>query len=858
MEKLILKQGVTWIGALDPNLRVFDIIMETEFGTSYNSYFVKGENKTVLFETVKIKFWDHYLEKLKSMTAIEDIDYLVVDHTEPDHVGSVEKLLELNPNITIVGSASAIGFLKEITNRSFESMKVNTGDTLDLGGKTLEFISAPFLHWPDSMYTYLREDKLLITCDSFGSHYSFDEILLSKIEDRSDYYKALKYYFTMIMGPFKTYVLQAIAKIENLEIDMICPGHGPVLDINPFEIVEICREWAKEETIFENKTVVIPYVSAYGYTKELAEKIAEGIKSVGTIDVLMHDMVEASNTEVMNHIRWADGILFGTPTINGDALPPIWDLVMGMSPITHKGKLTGVFGSYGWSGEGVPNIENRLKMIRTKQFAPGYKIRFKPSEEQLEHAFKYGLEFAHELVGEALDSAFINESHKTKTASAGDGTVKKWICVVCGDVFEGERPPEICPTCGASHEQFEEYIEETIDFESEEALNILIVGNGLAGLSAAREARIRNKKASIKMITKEDHITYNRPMLIDYISEDYDADHFIIEQSMWYEEENIDVLYDTTVLTVDKENKTVKTTQGDISYDKLILANGSQCFVPPITDVQSKGVYVLRDIKDAHTIMTAIKEVNDIVVIGGGLLGLEAADIFNKLGKKVTVFEAAKALVPMQLDETAGCHLKSVIENQGVKVITDACISHIVATDKVEGVALQNGDFHDAQLVLVSTGIRSNISLVKDILEINRGIVINEKMETSEKDIYAVGDVAEYDGKVAGLYQTAIEQGKVAGANVVGDEKVFSYTLAAAQFSSFEIEFFSVGETIEKENMTSVIVDDLENGKYSRLFFEEDVLVGGMLFGDMGRSIKIMNGIKRNALRADFVREFFG
>lgn len=858
MEKLVLKDNITWIGALDPNLRVFDIIMETEFGTSYNSYFVKGETKTVLFETVKIKFWEQYLEKLKSLTAIEDIDYLVVDHTEPDHVGSVVKLLELNPDIIIIGSASAIGFLKEITNCSFESIKVNTGDTIDLGNKTLEFISAPFLHWPDSMFTYIREDKMLITCDGFGAHYSFDEILLSKIEDRSDYYKALKYYYTMIMGPFNNYVLQAIGKIEDLEIDMICPGHGPVLDINPYEIVDIYREWSKETTIFKNKTVVIPYVSAYGYTKELAEKIADGIRSVGNIDVYMHDMVEASKAEVMAHIRWADGLLFGTPTINGDALEPIWDLVMAMSPITHKGKLTAVFGSYGWSGEGVPNIESRLKMLRTKQFAPGYKIKFKASDEQLDHAYKYGLEFAHMLLGQTLDNTFTNELHKTKAASAGDGVVKKWICVVCGDVFEGERPPEICPTCGASHEQFEEYIEEIIDFVSDEVLTILIVGNGLAGLSAAREARVRNKNASIKMITSEDHITYNRPMLIDYVLEDYDANHFIIEQSMWYEDENIDVLYKTTVTGIDKSNKKVNTSQGDMSYDKLILANGSHCFVPPITDVQSEGVYVLKDINDAHKVMAALKDVDDVVIIGGGLLGLEAADVFNQLGKNVTVFEASKELVPMQLDETAGSYLKSIIQDKGVKVLTDACISHIVASDKVDGVALQNGDYYDAQLVLLSTGIRSNIHMVKELLKTNRGIVINERMETSEKDIYAVGDVAEYDGIVAGLYQTAIEQGKVAGANAVGDKKTFGYTLAPAQFSNFDIEFFSVGKTIEEENMTSVIENDLEYGKYSRLYFKEDVLVGGMLFGDVSRSIKVMNGIKREASRVDFVREFFG
>lgn len=858
MDKLNLKENIMWIGEQDPDLRVFDIIMETEFGTSYNSYLVRGEKKVALFETVKVKFWDDYIQKLQSEVDLQDIDYIVMDHTEPDHAGSVENLLELNPDITIVGSSTAIVFLEEITNRTFKSIKVNTGDTIDLGGLTLEFISAPFLHWPDSIYTYIRESKVLITCDSFGAHYAFDEILLSKIEDRNDYYKALKYYYTMIMGPFKNYVLQAIRKIEDLDIDMICPGHGPVLDVDPFEIVDIYHDWSYEETIFDNTTVVIPYVSAYGYTKMLAEKIAEGVKTVGNIDVLIHDMVDAPKSEVMNHIRWADGILFGTPTINGDALPPIWDLVMGMSPITHKNKLTAVFGSYGWSGEGVPNIEKRLKTLRTKQFAPGYKVRFKPSKEQLEHAFKYGLEFAHELVGETLDYGFINDSHELKTPSSGDGTVKKWVCVVCGDVFEGERPPDICPTCGASFEQFEEYVSEVVDYESNDEMTILIVGNGLAGLSAAKEARARNKKAVIKMITDEEHITYNRPMLIDYVLDDYDANHFIIEQSMWYEDENIDVLYGTTVEDIDTINKLVKTSNGEIPYDKLIMANGSYCFIPQITDIHSEGVYVLKDIKDAHTIMDAMKDVKDVAIIGGGLLGLEAADTFNLLGKNVTVFEVSKALVPQQLDETVGSYLEEHIKNKGVHVVTDACISHIVATDRVEGIALQNGDIYDAQMILVSTGIRSSTELVTDKLNINRGILVNDKMETSVPDVYAAGDVAEYDGQIAGLYQTAIEQGKVAGANAVGDDKTFSYTLAAAQFNNFDVEFFSVGQTLEKENMSSVVVNDLENSKYSRLFFKEDVLVGGMLFGDMSKSVKVMNGIKRGALRADFTREFFG
>jgi NAD(P)H-nitrite reductase large subunit len=428
---------------------------------------------------------------------------------------------------------------------------------------------------------------------------------------------------------------------------------------------------------------------------------------------------------------------------------------------------------------------------------------------------------------------------------------------VCGDVFDGERPPEICPTCGASHEQFEEYEDEVIEFASDEALNIIIIGNGVAALSAAKEARVRNKTASIKMITTENHITYNRPMLIDYILEDYDKDHFILEDSMWYEDHNIDVMYETEVLSVDKKNKRLETGSGRFDYDRLILANGSRAFVPPITDIKSEGVFALKNIEDAHMIMKAMKNVENIAVIGGGLLGLEAADIFNKLGKKVTVFEVAERLVPMQLDETSACYLQKEIEKQGVKIITGACISHIVATHRVEGVALQNGDFHEADLVLVSTGIRSNIGLVKGQLEINRGVVVDDHMLTNDPFIYAVGDVAEYDGKVVGLYQTAIEQGKVAGANAVGDDKVFSYTLAAAQFSNFDLEFFSTGDIVG-ETLASVVVNDLEHGKYSRLFFDRDILVGGMLFGDMSKSIKIMNGIKRGAFRSDFVREFFG
>ncbi len=397
MNSLKLKENVYWVGSLDPNLRVFDIIMYTKFGTTYNSYCIKGSNKTVLIETVKVKFFDEYINKLKEITKIEDIEYIIVNHTEPDHAGSIEKLLELNPNITIMGSRTAIDFLKHICNREFKYIEVKNNDGLSLGDKTLKFIDAKFLHWPDSMYTYLVEDKILFSCDSFGAHYSIDTVLQSTIKNQDDYLDAFTYYYNMILAPFKSHFLAAIEKIENLPIDMVCPGHGPVLDEDPWKIINLSKEYSTEENPNTCKTVVIPYVSAYGYTEELAINIKKGIEEQG-VNVKLFDLVTADKTEVLNEIYWADGIMFGSSTILGEALKPIWDVLTDMYSAIHKGKIASAFGSYGWSGEAVPDIMERLKQLKMKTFKDGFKIRFKPSESQLVEAYEFGKEFGNAIV----------------------------------------------------------------------------------------------------------------------------------------------------------------------------------------------------------------------------------------------------------------------------------------------------------------------------------------------------------------------------------------------------------------------------------------------------------------------------
>ena len=385
-----------WIGTLDPNLRTFDIVMTTEFGTSYNAYLLKTTEGVILFETVKDKFFDEYLEKIKSLTDLKEIKYIVVDHTEPDHAGSVAKLLHYIPNATVVGSPTALKYLSEIMNISFKSHAVKDKDTLTLGNKTIHFISVPQLHWPDTMYSYIEEDHLLVTCDSFGAHYSDELILKSKLEPskEDDYLSAYKYYYDMIMGPFKPFVLKALDKIKALEIAYICPGHGMVLDhTNMEKYIELYRTWSTP--VKPQSRIIIGYVSAYGYTEKLAYAIQEGIQNspyAGKVELL--NLETTALSDALEKINDSEGLLLGSPTILADALPPIWQVLISLNPVLHKHLHVGCFGSYGWSGEGVTHMAERLKSLKCPMPVPPLAILFNPSDTQLEEAKAFGYNFA--------------------------------------------------------------------------------------------------------------------------------------------------------------------------------------------------------------------------------------------------------------------------------------------------------------------------------------------------------------------------------------------------------------------------------------------------------------------------------
>lgn len=387
MNAIQLNDHFYWIGAQDPDLRVFDIIMETKFGTTYNSYLLKTDAGIVLFESVKDKFFDEYIEHINSIASVDEITHIVVNHTEPDHSGSIAKLIAMNPNIVVVTSVVANLYLKEIVNAPFQVKTVKDNEALIIGNKTLRFISAPNLHWPDTMYTYIEEDHVLVTCDSFGAHYAHEDVLLSKVGNRADYQEGFDYYTNMIMGPFKPFILKAMDKIKPLQIDLIAPGHGPVVDCDIQQTIDNYIAFASESKQ-QKRHAVIVYVSAYGYTKQMAQIICDAFNS-SSIPCDMFDLIETNRDEVIQKMIDADIILYGCPTLLNDALPPIYDVMNQILSPYHGKKLVSAFGSYGWSGEAVPNLIARLKQQRMEIIDEGLRIKFKMSDAQIEEVKTY-------------------------------------------------------------------------------------------------------------------------------------------------------------------------------------------------------------------------------------------------------------------------------------------------------------------------------------------------------------------------------------------------------------------------------------------------------------------------------------
>jgi flavorubredoxin/flavin reductase (DIM6/NTAB) family NADH-FMN oxidoreductase RutF len=366
----------TTIRSLDWDRDRFDIEFGLQNGTTYNSYIIRGE-KIALVDTSHAKFRQLYLDALTGLIDPKKIDYLIISHTEPDHSGLVKDFLALAPQATLVGAKVAIKFLEDLVHQPFKQQLVKSGDTLDLGnGHVIEFVNAPNLHWPDTIFSYDRGTQILYTCDAFGMHYCSD---LTYDEDLAAIEPDYRFYYECLMAPNARSVLGAMKRMEQLgAISIVANGHGPILRYNVQELLDRYQKWSKAQTKAE-KTVAVFYISDYGYSDRLSQAIARGITKTG-VAVEMVDLRSAENQEVHEIVTRAAGIVLGMPPLSTKDHQEIVANVGTVLAASKEKQVMGMFESYGGDDEPIDPLLTKFRDVGLKKAFDSIRVKDTPDE----------------------------------------------------------------------------------------------------------------------------------------------------------------------------------------------------------------------------------------------------------------------------------------------------------------------------------------------------------------------------------------------------------------------------------------------------------------------------------------------
>ncbi len=384
-------ENIFWVGAVDWNIRHFHgFSYSTHRGTTYNAYLII-DKKVALVDTVAHPFSEEMIEKIKEIIDPSKIDYIIANHVESDHSGSIKEILKLAPNATIVGTENCKAGLEKHYFGNWKFQTVKTGDTLNLGERTLTFLEAQMLHWPDTMFTYIEKDALLLSNDGFGQHLASSKRFDDEVDQDILMWEAGKYYAN-ILWLYSALVVKKIEEVQKLglKIDMIAPSHGMIWRKDPMKIVTAYLKWAKGEA---DKKVIIVYDTMWESTEKMAKAMLDGIVSEG-VEATLYRLPCSDNGDIIGELLETKGILVGSATINNGVLPTVSPFLREIEGLRPKNKVAAAFGSYGWGGGATAAIEKSLKLGGMELVAPAMTTKWVPNKEELQKCYKFGQEFA--------------------------------------------------------------------------------------------------------------------------------------------------------------------------------------------------------------------------------------------------------------------------------------------------------------------------------------------------------------------------------------------------------------------------------------------------------------------------------
>jgi len=360
MKSRKITDGVNWLGAIDWDRRLFDSLIPLPDGTSYNAYLVEGSEATALVDTVDPPMWSILAEQLK---AVDNVDYVISHHAEQDHSGSIPMVLERFPSAKVVCTSKAKGMLMSLLGISEERFLVKEdGDTISLGGKTLRFVYTPWVHWPETMVTYLEEDKILFSCDFFGSHIATTDLYVT---DEGRVHEAAKRYFAEIMMPFRKIIEKNLDKLVPYDIEMIAPSHGPIYK-KPSFIVDAYREWVSGEP---KNLVALPFISMHGSTRRMVDYLVAALAEKG-VSVQLYDLADSDIGKLAMTLVDAKTIVLGTPTVLAGPHPAVAYAALLANALRPKARFLSIIGSYSWGGKSVETLAALIPNLKVEVLDP--------------------------------------------------------------------------------------------------------------------------------------------------------------------------------------------------------------------------------------------------------------------------------------------------------------------------------------------------------------------------------------------------------------------------------------------------------------------------------------------------------
>ena len=420
-----------------------------------------------------------------------------------------------------------------------------------------------------------------------------------------------------------------------------------------------------------------------------------------------------------------------------------------------------------------------------------------------------------------------------KTSPPQKPAAKAWQCSICDHIATGSAPPGFCPVCGAAAALFHPYEATEVSAAPADIRKVVILGAGIAGLTAAEEARRQATEVEITLISREQALPYYRLNLTRFLAGEVAEEDLFIQNQDWFDAQKIKYLAGEAH-AIDRDAQKVTLRDGrQFDYDRLILANGAHPFIPPIPGANREGVTVLRTLEHARKMISSLHSGCRAICVGGGLLGLESAWAMQRRGAEVTVLEGFDWLLPRQLPPTAAALLSSHLQDQQMTIECGVQIKEFTGDEAVRGVLLEDGREIPADLVILATGVRPNSHLARQCgLKVQQGVIVNDHLFTSDDHILAAGDVTEHQGCVYGIWPASYTQGLIAGANAVGGSGEFSGIPMTNRIKVLDVELFSIGQ-IQANDASTRLFEVQSDGNYRGLACHDGQVVGAVLYGDM-------------------------